>query len=178
MIAAVAAVFASAQVEAATDTVRHTGAAGRAVRGSRMWCSTSPPRRQRRAVVDDVASPPSRIVTTWLGPPGGSPGSAVLSCTRMRQPSPGGSPATAVSPPRLTSTPQPSSAAIRAAARSAAQPFTVAPRSSWTPAGTVSSPATGSTRTDRHPGITSTPTAGAASPAGLPGGVSSAKSRS
>jgi hypothetical protein len=36
MIAAVAAVFASAQVAAATETVRQTGAAGRPVRGSRM----------------------------------------------------------------------------------------------------------------------------------------------
>jgi len=191
MIAAVAAVFASAQVEAATDTVRHTWAAGRAVRGSSMWCSTSPPRRQRRAAVDDVARPPSRIVTTWLGPSGGSPGSAVLSWTRMRQPSPGGSPATAVSPPRLTSTPQPSSPAIRAADRSADHPFTVAPRSSWTPAGTVSSPVARSTRTDRHPGIIRTRTAAPAAlvlsawravsgsgPGGLPGGVSSAKSRS
>src|SRR5882724_4383143 len=106
MIAAVAAVFASAQVAAATETVRHTGAAGRPVRGSRMWCSTSPPRRQRRAAVDDVASPPSLIVTTWLGPSAGSPGGAVLSCTRIRHPPSGGSPATAVSPPRLTRTPR------------------------------------------------------------------------
>jgi hypothetical protein len=43
MIAAVAAVFASAQVAEATETVRQTGAAGRPVRGSRMWCSKSPP---------------------------------------------------------------------------------------------------------------------------------------
>jgi hypothetical protein len=36
MIAAVLAAFASAQVAAATETVRHTGAAGRPERGSRM----------------------------------------------------------------------------------------------------------------------------------------------
>jgi hypothetical protein len=61
-----------------------------------------------------------------------------------------------VSPPRLTSTPQPRRPAIRAAERSAAHPFTVAPRSSWTPGGTVSRPAATSTETDCQPGITRT----------------------
>jgi hypothetical protein len=61
MTAAVLAAFASAQLSAATETVRHTGSAGRPVRGSRMWCSTSPPRCQRRAAVLEVARPPARI---------------------------------------------------------------------------------------------------------------------
>ncbi len=70
MIAAVLAVLAPVHVAAATDTVRHTAAAGRPERGSRMWCSTSPPRRQRRAVVLDVARPPEWIATTADGPAG------------------------------------------------------------------------------------------------------------
>ena len=73
MIAAVLAVLASTQVAAATDTVRQYTGAGRPVRGSRMWCSTSPPRRQRRAVVLDVASPPSWMATTAAGPAAGPP---------------------------------------------------------------------------------------------------------
>ena len=73
MMAAVLAVLASAQLAAATDTVRQYTGAGSPVRGSRMWCSTSPPRRQRRAVVLDVASPPSRMATTADGPPAGPP---------------------------------------------------------------------------------------------------------
>ena len=47
----------------------------------------------------------------------------------------GGVPATAMSPPRLTSTPLPSSSAMRRAARSAANALPVAPRSSSTPRG-------------------------------------------
>src|SRR5262249_58400608 len=82
MIAAVLAVLASAQVAAATDTVRHTGAAGSPERGSRMWCRTSPPRRQRRAAVLDVARPPDRIATTPDGPAGASSRRPVTSCTR------------------------------------------------------------------------------------------------
>jgi hypothetical protein len=154
----VAAVLASAQVAAATETVRQIGAAGSPVRGSRMWCSTSPPRCQRRAAVDEVARPPSLIATTALGPRGGSSGMAVMSCTRIRQPPSGGWPATDVSPPRLTSTPQPSRLAIRAADLSAAQPFTVAPRSSCTPGGMVSCLVATSSRMERHPGIIRTRT--------------------
>ena len=159
MIAAVAAVFASAQVAAATETVRHTGAAGQA--GARVedvvqHVAAAPPAAGRRrgrgeaAVADrhHLARAVRRLVGQRRSCP--APGSA----SRPRA----ARPATAVSPPRLTSTPQPSSPAIRAADRSAAHPFTVAPRSSWTPAGTVSRQAAGSTRTDRQPGITRTPT--------------------
>ena len=70
MIAAVLAMLASVQVAAATETVRQTGAAGSPVRGSRMWCSTSPPRRQRRAAVLEVARPP-RADGDDRGRPGG-----------------------------------------------------------------------------------------------------------
>ena len=139
MIAVVLATFAASAVGAATDTVRHTGGAGRPLRGSRMWCSCRPPRCHRRAIVVDVARPPYDSVTSADGPGGGSAGCPVTSCTRTRQPPPGGSPATAMSPPRLTSTPQPSRSASSVAARSAAHALAVAPRSSRTPGGTVSS---------------------------------------
>ncbi len=59
-------------------------------------------RRRGEAAVADrhhLARPVRRLVRA----------APVTSCTRIRQPPSGGSPATAVSPPRLTSTPQPSS---------------------------------------------------------------------
>ena len=58
-MAAVDAVLAPAQVAAATVTVRQTTAAGRPVRGSIRWCSSSPPRCQRRRTMLDVANPPA-----------------------------------------------------------------------------------------------------------------------
>ena len=61
-----------------------------------------------------------------------------------RQPPSGGSPATRMSPPRLTRTPPPTAASMAAAARSAASALAVAPRSSMTPAGTVTSRRSGS----------------------------------
>ena len=153
MIAAVLAMLASVQLAAATETVRQTGAAGSPVRGSRMWWSTSPPRRQRRAAVLEVARPPPWMATTADGPACASSGRPLMSCTRIRQPPAGGWPLTAMSPPRLTSTPQPSAPAMRAAERSAAQALAVAPRSSRTPGGTRSSRACSSNSTWRQPGM-------------------------
>src|SRR6202011_5124515 len=69
--AAVAAALASTHVAAATETMAHGVRAGRPVEGSMMWCSSTPPRRQRRAVVPDVARPPSKITMCchWSGSP-------------------------------------------------------------------------------------------------------------
>src|SRR6266511_2256115 len=117
MIAAVAAVLASTQVAAATLTVRQTTRAGLPVAGSTRWWSCWSPRRQRRAVVLEVASAPSWTRTVS---PGASGPASWRSATRTDQPPAGGSPAVARSPPRLTSTPQPAARCARTAARSAA----------------------------------------------------------
>ncbi len=61
------AVFASTQVAAATLTARQQESAGRPVPGTMMWCSRVPPRCQARARVLEVARPPSRMMTAWLG---------------------------------------------------------------------------------------------------------------
>jgi hypothetical protein len=53
--AAVDAVLASTQLGAVIVALRQTGAAGAAVRGSTMWWSRTPPRRQARLTVDEVA---------------------------------------------------------------------------------------------------------------------------
>jgi hypothetical protein len=63
----VLAVFASTHVAAATLTVRQQESAGRPVLGAMMWCSRVPPRCQARAWVLEVARPPSRMMTVWLG---------------------------------------------------------------------------------------------------------------
>src|SRR5262249_13858435 len=76
-IAAVAAMLASTQVAAATETVRHGAAAGAPVAGSTMWC----PAAQRRTVVLEVASPPPASST--ISPDSRSAWSSV---TRTRQP--------------------------------------------------------------------------------------------
>ena len=86
-----------------------------------------------RATVEEVASPPSRMVTTVLGPTGGASGSPVTSSIRTRQPPSGAGPATAMSPPRETRQPLPVRRVIAAAARSAVRAFAVAPRSTRTP---------------------------------------------
>ena len=54
----------------------------------------------------EVASPPVRIITAC--PEAGPPSKPTSSAMPTRQPSPGAGPATRMSPPRLTSTPQPS----------------------------------------------------------------------
>ena len=148
-IDAVLAVFASTQVAAVTDTVRQGEAAGSPVRGFSTWCSTRSPRTQRRADVLEVASPPAAMATVDVGPVTSSSGRPGRSWTRTTQPPGGGGPATATSPPRLTRTPQPSRAAISAAALSAANAFAVAPRSNWMPAGTVSRAPARSSRSSR-----------------------------
>ncbi len=146
------AMFASTQLAAATLTVRQQESAGRPVAGSMMWCRLAPPRRHARAEVLEVARPPSRITTTWLGSTSAMTVSkATSSAIPTSQPFAGGSPATLMSPPRLTSTPQPNSAATRAADRSAASALAVAPRSSMTPAGTVTWRRAASSRTCRQP---------------------------
>src|SRR5579871_3832859 len=102
MFAAVLAVLASAQVAAATLTVRQGDSTGAPVAGSMRWCILCRPVSQVRTVVLEVARPPDLIVTVW---PGASSGAAWLSVTRTCQPSLGDGPATAMSPPRLTRTP-------------------------------------------------------------------------
>ena len=156
MIAAVLAVLASTQLPAVTLTVRQQETAGRPVAGLMMWCTRWPATAQVRTVVLEVASPPERIVTVC---PGASGPAAWSSVTRTPQPPPrpsprsaGGGPATAMSPPRLTSTPDSVAAAIRLAQRSAAQALAVAPRSSWAPLVSCTSPRLRSSRTLRQPG--------------------------
>ena len=63
--AAVLQALASTQVGAATDTSDHTGGAASPVHGSTMWCTRRPLRSQVRAVVPEVARPPSAMATTW-----------------------------------------------------------------------------------------------------------------
>ena len=87
-IAAVLAMFASTQVAAATLAVRQHGAATSPVRGSTMWCTVRPPRRQRRRTVPEVARPPAVRVTVRVGLRGASWSSPTPIC----QPSAGGSP--------------------------------------------------------------------------------------
>ena len=64
-MAAVEATLASTQEPAATVAVRQPGRTGPPVRGSSRWCSSTPPRCQRRTVVPDVARPPPARVTVW-----------------------------------------------------------------------------------------------------------------
>src|SRR5450631_2267688 len=173
MIEAVLAMLASRAEPAAIETVRKSLSAGRPVRGSRMWCIRSPPRCHLRALVLDVARPPSRMAMTTAGPRAGVNGSPVTSWTRIDQPPGGTSPATAMSPPRLTRAPQPSTRAIPSADRSAAQALAVAPRSTRTPAGTVSRLVASSRWICRHCGTWFTVTRTAPSWAGT-----EAKSRS
>ena len=131
MIAAVLTVLAARQVCAATLTVRHTGSADHPVRGSRMWWTRSAPRRHRRRIVLDVASAaPDGSATEPAG-------SSASSWTSTCQPPSGAGPAVAMSPPRLMSTPLPVARWTRSAQRSAAIALAVAPRSSTTPGGTV-----------------------------------------
>ena len=144
----VLATFASTHVFAATVTVRHGDSAGRPVRGSTRWWSSVAPLRQRRTVVDDVASPPHLIATVR---PGASGGAAWSSTIRTGHPSAGVVPATAMSPPIPTRAP-PATAAAAVAARSHARALAVAPRSSSTPAGTRTVAATSSSSTVCQPG--------------------------
>ena len=65
--AAVLAVLAATHVGPVAVTVRQYGVTGRPVRGSSRWCRTTPPRRQRRTVVLEVASPPEVSSTTHSG---------------------------------------------------------------------------------------------------------------
>ena len=144
--------FASTQVAAATLAARQQDSTGSPVRGAMMWCSLIPPRCQDRTPVLEVASPLSEITIAWLGSPPLSSGvNSTLSRMPTRQPPGGGWPATLMSPPRLTSTPQPVMAAIATAARSAASALAVAPRSSITPAGTLTTPLAWSSSTVRQP---------------------------
>ncbi len=59
--------FASAQVAAATLTVRHALRTGAPVAGSMMWCIVWPSWLQRRTAVLDVARPPELIETVCPG---------------------------------------------------------------------------------------------------------------
>ena len=96
--------FASVQSAAATLTVRHGVCAGRPVTGSMMWCMRSPPWRQRRAVVLEVARPPLVIASRCPAACGPSRWSSV---TCNGQPALGAGPAVAMSPPSATSTAAP-----------------------------------------------------------------------
>ena len=146
-----AAMLASTQFPATTDTVRHGLSAGRPVRGSTRWWRVESPRRQRRTVVLEVASaPPCRAITSPS-----LPGSALLSsATRTRQPSCGGYPAVAMSPPIPTSTlPPPIASCAASAARSLASAFPLEPRSSSTPDGNRTVRERASNWTACQPGI-------------------------
>ena len=147
-IAAVLAVLASTHEAAATVTVRHTGAAGSPVRGSTMWWTSRPARRQRRTVVLDVARPPPSTATRWPSAPGPARWSSV---TRTSQPPGGTGPAVATSPPRLTSVGDPVAAAMAVAARSAASALAVAPRSRRQPGARRSSGAARRAQRVRQP---------------------------
>ena len=108
--------------------------------------------------VDDVASPPSLMVTTWLGPFGRRAGQR-RPVLHPDPPSPGGRlprhrgvPAQADKHPAAKLLRDPRGGPV------GRPPLNRRPRSSWTPAGTVSRCRATSTRTDRHPGMTRTPT--------------------
>ena len=154
---AVAAMFASVQLAAATLTVRQVAATGLPVAGSMMWCIVAPRWRQRRTAVLDVARPPETIETVC---PGADTSLRWSSVTCTRQPSGGQAPDVAMSPPTLTSVPQPAARDAAAAARSAAHAFAVAPRSSDTPDGTRTQPLARSTVTACHDGRTRATTFG------------------
>ena len=103
--------------------------------GSTTWCSSWPPRAQRRAAVPEVANPPEPIATVWPGTrawgavcrPVGDTGRPTPHWWRTHY----GEVA-----PRLTSTPVPTTLAARQAARSAHKALAVAPRSKRAPLGT------------------------------------------
>ncbi len=116
------------------------------VRGSTMWCTVRPARRQARHVVLDVARPPGPHGD--LGVRLDGPASRWSSPMPIRQPLLRRGPAVLMSPPRLTSTPQPSAVPIRRAARSAASALAVAPRSRPTVRGTIT---VAPHRVQRHP---------------------------
>jgi hypothetical protein len=67
MSAEVVAMFASAQLAAATLTVRQVFWTGAPVAGSMMWCIARPRWRQRLTAVLEVANPPERMVMAWPG---------------------------------------------------------------------------------------------------------------
>jgi hypothetical protein len=151
-IAAVLAAFAQHVEEASVASV-HFVRATSPVRGSAMWCKSSPPRGQLRTFVPELASPPPRSATT-------SPTSAaeVRESKSMPtcHPPLGASPVIAMSPPKLTSTPQDSCAAIHRAARSAANAFAEEPRSIRTSGGMRTLRFTSSNSIARQPGAGST----------------------
>ena len=143
-IAAVAAVLASVQVGAATVALRQTGAAGAAVRGSTTWWIRTPPRRQVRRTVEEVATAHPEARVTWQAGP-----------RRRRAPAPAIRRPVAVPPSRGLLRARPArrrrwSSAARRASRSAARAFAVAPRSSETAGG--SSRRSPRRWTRRHPG--------------------------
>ena len=153
-MAAVEAALAVSQVSATTVAVRHVTRAEPPERGSTMWWTETPSaERHLRTVVDEVATAPWAMAITSASR--ASSGSIALSSTTvMRQPPSGARPAVAMSPPRLTRTPASGPTAPRAAsaARSAARPLPVDPRSSSTSMGMRSVRAATSRSTVDQPG--------------------------
>ena len=95
---------------------------------------------------DDLLAGSRRVADAWS------------SVTNSLQPGSRRGPATAMSPPRLTSTPAPVSAAMARAARSAHSAFAVAPKSNSTPPGMRTVERSRSTSTVCQPGTRCTDT--------------------
>ena len=142
---AVEAVLASTHDAPATVTVRQHGVTGRPVVGSTTWCTGASPRSQWRLAIPELASPPETIETA-----AGASGSPQMSATPTTNP-PSGADRTARSPPKETSTPQPSRLEMASADRSAAHALAVAPRSRMVPAGMATVRLIGSRATDCQP---------------------------
>ena len=150
--------FASAQSLAATLTVRHTSSAGAPLAGSMMWCmrlfAVAPATYRGAGCGKSAARDRDRLAR------GVRAALRWSSVTCIRQPacafcpwgsSLGAGPAVEMSPPRLTSTPQPTASWMARAARSAAHALAVAPRSSFTPRGILSVQRSRSSSTALHP---------------------------
>src|SRR5437763_685089 len=76
--------FASTQVAAATETARQRPSAGSPVSGSRMWCSSRPPRRQRGEVTV-VAGDDERLADRRVDGAVGDAGGAQRRAQRRRE---------------------------------------------------------------------------------------------
>ena len=117
------------------------------------WWTVSPPDIQVCFLVVLVAMAPAAIEIVPKEPP--AAGSSIAIDHDVPR---GGSPSARRSPPRLTMAPLAPAAISSPTTRSAARPFPMPPGSRWTPAGSITSPAAGSTTIPAQPGLGMSPT--------------------